>query len=167
MAEDCVAGGGGFNGGRDMKVAIMGAGGVGGYFGARLARSGCDVTFIARGAHGAAIRAAGLKVTSALGDIHIEHAKVTEHPQDVGEVDVLLFGVKLWDTEAAADAIRPMIGADTVVISLQNGVVKDDILKAALGARAVAGGVCYIAATIASPSKYQTTAPRPSCAPAP
>ncbi|WP_394790792.1 ketopantoate reductase family protein [Rhodoferax sp.] len=134
-----------------MKVAVMGAGGVGGYFGARLALSGCDVHFIARGAHGAAIRAHGLKVTSPFGDLHVANAQVTETPQGIGEVDVVLFGVKLWDTQSAAEAIRPLVGPNTAVISFQNGVVKDEILSAALGPQAVAGGVCYIAASIASP----------------
>lgn len=134
-----------------MKIAMMGAGGVGGYFGARLARAGCDVAFIARGTHGAAIRANGLTITSQLGDIHLAPTKVTDDPAGIGNVDVVLFGVKLWDTEPAAEAIRSLIGPDTMVISLQNGVVKDDILKAKLGTQAVAGGACYISATIASP----------------
>lgn len=134
-----------------MKVAIMGAGGVGGYFGARLAHSGCDVHFIARGAHGAALRSQGLQLNSALGDLHLKDLQVTETPQGVGVADVVLFGVKLWDTEAAAEAIRPLVGPHTAVISLQNGVVKDDILRGVLGPQAVAGGVCYIAATIAAP----------------
>lgn len=134
-----------------MKIAIMGAGGVGGYFGARLAHSGCDVHFIARGVHGAAILAHGLQVTSPLGDLHLENPQVSETPEAVGPVDVVLFGVKLWDTAPAAEAIRPLIGPYTAVISFQNGVVKDEILQAALGAQAVAGGVCYIAATISAP----------------
>lgn len=129
----------------------MGAGGVGGYFGARLAKSGCDVTFIARGAHLAAIEANGLKVTSPLGDVLLKDTKVTADPGEVGPVDLVMFGVKLWDTEAAAEAIRPLVGNGTAVISFQNGVIKDDILMAALGKDAVAGGVCYIAATIAEP----------------
>ncbi len=134
-----------------MKIAIMGTGGVGGYFGAKLAASGCDVRFIARGAHLAAIEAHGLQVTSPAGNLHVKDAKATADPKDVGPVDVVIFGVKLWDTESAAQAIRPLVGPDTAVISFQNGVVKDDILIAALGSKAVVGGVCYIAATIAQP----------------
>ena len=134
-----------------MKVAIMGSGGVGGYFGAKLALGGCDVSFIARGAHLAAMQARGLKVTSPLGEMHLEVPKVTADPRDVGPVDLVLFGVKLWDTESAAQAIKPLVGPDTAVISFQNGVVKDDMLTAALGKTAVAGGICYIAATIAEP----------------
>ncbi|WP_428422476.1 ketopantoate reductase family protein [Methylibium sp.] len=134
-----------------MKIAVMGTGGVGGYFGARLAQSGCDVTFIARGAHLAAIRAHGLKVTSPLGDVHLADTRATDDPREIGPVDVVLFAVKLWDTESAVQAIRPLVGDDTAVISLQNGVVKDDMLMAALGEHAVVGGVCYIAASIAEP----------------
>ena len=134
-----------------MRVAIMGTGGVGGYFGARLARGGCEVTFIARGAHLAAIRKDGLKVESPLGDMHLADAQATDDPAAVGAVDLVLFGVKLWDTETAARATAPLVGADTAVISLQNGVRKDEILRAVLGERSVMGGACYIAAQIAAP----------------
>lgn len=134
-----------------MKVAVMGTGGVGGYFGAKLSLGGCDVSFIARGAHLEAMRRDGLKVLSPLGDMHLPSPNVTDTPGDIGHVDIVLFGVKLWDTARAAQAIRPLIGRNTAVISLQNGVVKDDMLTDALGREAVAGGVCYIAATIAEP----------------
>ncbi|MEO8675743.1 MAG: ketopantoate reductase family protein [Casimicrobiaceae bacterium] len=134
-----------------MRIAVMGTGGVGGYFGARLAASGCDVEFIARGAHLAAIRDRGLRVESPLGDVYIARANATDDPAQVGPVDLVLFGVKLWDTEAAAGALAPLVGPDTAVISFQNGVHKDEVLRNALGERAVMGGVCYIAATIAEP----------------
>jgi 2-dehydropantoate 2-reductase len=134
-----------------MRIAVMGAGGVGGYFGARLALAGHDVTFIARGAHLAALRTHGLRVDSPLGPWHLPDARVTDSAAGVGAVDVVLFGVKLWDTETAAEAIKPLVGAQTAVVSFQNGVVKDDILRSALGDAAVMGGVCYIAATIAEP----------------
>lgn len=134
-----------------MKIAVMGTGGVGGYFGARLAHSGCDVTFIARGAHLEAMRSNGLKITSPLGDVLLKDVKATADARDAGVVDWVLFGVKLWDTQSAAEAIRPLVGSDTAVVSFQNGVVKDDILRAALGNGAVVGGVCYIGATIAEP----------------
>jgi 2-dehydropantoate 2-reductase len=134
-----------------MRVAVMGTGGVGGYFGARLALGGCEVTFIARGAHLTAIREHGLKVESALGDMHVTPARATDDPAAVGAVDLVLFGVKLWDTEAAAKATMPLVGPETAVISLQNGVRKDEILRAILGERAVMGGACYIAAQIAGP----------------
>jgi 2-dehydropantoate 2-reductase len=140
-----------------MRITIMGSGGVGGYFGARLAQAGCDVTFVARGAHLAALRARGLRVQSPLGDIHIAQPQVTEHPADAGSADLVLFGVKLWDTEAAAASIRPLFGPQSACISFQNGVVKDDLLRAALGDGAVAGGVCYIASTIAEPGVIRHT----------
>jgi len=134
-----------------LKIAIMGAGGVGGYFGAKLALAGNEVSFIARGAHLAAMRENGLSVHSPLGDLHIPTPRATDDPREIGSVDVVLFGVKLWDTTTAAEAIKPLIGPETVVISLQNSVVKDDLLKGVLGEAAVAGGVCYINATIKAP----------------
>jgi 2-dehydropantoate 2-reductase len=140
-----------------MRITIMGSGGVGGYFGARLAQAGCDVTFVARGAQLAALRVRGLRVLSPLGDIHIAQPQATDQPPDAGSADLILFGVKLWDTETAAASIRPLIGPQTAVISFQNGVVKDDLLRAALGDGAVAGGVCYIAANIAEPGVIRHT----------
>src|ERR1700693_946811 len=134
-----------------MRIAIMGTGGVGGYFGTRLALGGCDVAFIARGRHLDAIRQRGLKVESALGDLDLPAPRATDDPADIGPVDLVLFSVKLWDTGAAAKAIAPLVGRDTAVLSLQNGVRKDDILRDVLGERAVMGGVCYIAAQIAEP----------------
>lgn len=134
-----------------MRIAVMGSGGVGGYFGARLARAGCDVTFVARGAHLEAMRKNGLLVESKLGNIHIETPNVTSDPAGIGEVDLVLFGVKLWDTESAAKAILPLVGPRTGVVSFQNGVQKDELLRSVVGDDAVMGGVCYIAATIARP----------------
>lgn len=134
-----------------MRIAIMGSGGVGGYFGARLAQGGADVTFIARGAHLAAMRESGLRIESPLGDLHIVKPQVTDDPGTVGPVDLVLFSVKLWDTESAARSIAPMVGPGTGVISFQNGVQKDDVLREVLGGPAVIGGVSYIAATIGQP----------------
>jgi 2-dehydropantoate 2-reductase len=134
-----------------VRIAVMGTGGVGGYFGARLALGGADVSFIARGAHLKAIREHGLRVESPRGDMHLAAPQATDHPAEIGPVDVVLFGVKLWDTEAAAKTVAPLLGPATAVVSLQNGVRKDDILREALGAHAVMGGVCYIAAQIAEP----------------
>lgn len=138
-----------------MKIAIMGAGGVGGYFGARLAASGQDVHFIARGAHLQAIRQQGLRVRSPLGDLHLPQPAATDNPAEVGVADIVLLGVKLWDTESAARRIVPMIGPETLVISFQNGVTKDEVLRDVVGAEHVAGGVCYIAATIGEPGVIQ------------
>ncbi len=134
-----------------MRIAVMGTGGVGGYFGARLALGGCDVSFIARGRHLDAIRGHGLKVESPLGDMHLATPRATDDPADIGPVDLVLFVVKLWDTETAAKAVAPLIGPETAVVSLQNGVRKDDILRNVLGEPAVMGGACYIAAQIAQP----------------
>ena len=134
-----------------MRIAIMGSGGVGGYFGARLALAGNEVTFIARGAHLAAIRERGLRVESPLGDMHVNPARATDDPATIGPVDLVLFSVKLWDTESAAQAIAPLVGPDTAVISFQNGVQKDEVLTRVLGERAVMGGVSYISATIGEP----------------
>jgi 2-dehydropantoate 2-reductase len=138
-----------------MRIAIMGSGGVGGYFGARLARAGCDVTFIARGAHLEAMQKSGLLVESKAGNIHIESPKVTSDPRSIGKVDLVLFGVKLWDTETAARAIIPLVGPQTAIVSFQNGVQKDELLRSIVGDNAVMGGVCYIAATIARPGVIQ------------
>jgi len=134
-----------------MRFLVMGSGGVGGYFGGRLAQAGFDVTFVARGAHGAALRERGLRLQSGAGDLHLPQVQVTDDPATAGPVDTVLFGVKLWDTQSAALAIRPVLKPDTAVISFQNGVVKDDLLRQALGLRHVAGGVAYIAATIGEP----------------
>jgi 2-dehydropantoate 2-reductase len=134
-----------------MRIAVMGTGGVGGYFGARLAQAGHEVAFVARGRQFEALRARGLRVESPLGDVHLPDVNVTDEPAGIGTVDLVLFSVKLWDTLEAAEAIKPLLGGKTAVVSFQNGVVKDDILRQALGAGHVIGGVCYIAATIAGP----------------
>jgi 2-dehydropantoate 2-reductase len=134
-----------------MRIAVMGTGGVGGYFGARLAQAGHEVAFIARGRQLEALRAHGLRVASPLGDVDLPNVEVTNEPARIGIVDLVLFTVKLWGTQAAAEAIKPLLGGKTAVLSLQNSVVKDDILRKALGTEHVIGGVCYISATIAEP----------------
>src|ERR1700710_1836850 len=105
-----------------MRIAVVGAGGVGGGFGAALAQAGADVSFIARGGHLAAMKNQGLQVRSDRGDIHLLPPHATEHPAEIGEVDIVLFCVKLWDVESAGQSIKPLIGSDTAVIPLQNGV---------------------------------------------
>jgi 2-dehydropantoate 2-reductase len=134
-----------------MRIAVTGAGGVGGYFGARLARAGHEVAFVARGRQLEALRVHGLRVQSSLGDAHLPDVQVTDEPTGIGTVDLVLFSVKLWDTLAAAKAVKPLLGEKTAVVSFQNGVVKDDILHQTVGAKHVIGGVCYIAATIGEP----------------
>ena len=133
------------------RFAIMGSGGVGGYFGGRLADAGFDVGFIARGAHLAAIREAGLRINSPLGDAHIQPCQATDRPADIGAVDYVLFATKLWDTESAGAACRPLIGPETAVISLQNGVDAEDQLSQILGPDHVMGGVAAISAVIGAP----------------
>ncbi|MFY0990734.1 2-dehydropantoate 2-reductase [Halomonas sp. C05BenzN] len=129
-----------------MKFAIMGSGGVGGYFGARLAAAGEEVTFIARGEHLAAIRRDGLKVSSIKGDVTIAPASATDDPATVGVVDCVLVAVKAWQVHEAAEAIRPMVGPGTVVVPLENGVEAADTLSAVLGSRPVIDGLCGILA---------------------
>jgi 2-dehydropantoate 2-reductase len=129
----------------------MGAGGVGGYFGARLAQAGDDVTFVARGRHLAALREHGLAIRSANGDVTIAKPRVTEDPTMVGPVDVVMFTVKLWDTEAAAARCAPLVRDGGVVIPFQNGVESIERIGSVLGRDRVMGGVAFIAATIAEP----------------
>jgi len=140
-----------------MKFCIVGAGGVGGYFGARLAADGNDVTFVARGAHRAAMEEKGLSIRSPLGDLHIAGPKVSEEPEEIGPCDVVLLCVKMWDTEPAAKLIRPLLAQDAAVISLQNGVAAEDILSNLLGAQHVMGGVAQISAHIAEPGVIAQT----------
>jgi 2-dehydropantoate 2-reductase len=133
------------------RIAIMGTGGVGGYFGAKLATAGYPVTFIARGAHLAAIQEKGLQILSSKGNLLVTHANITNDPAAVGPIDYVFFCVKLYDTESAGNAIRPMIGPKTGVISLQNGVDSEDRLIPILGREHVMGGAAYIAAAIEAP----------------
>ena len=141
-----------------MKIAMMGSGGVGGFFGGRLARAGCDVTFVARGAHLAAMRASGLTIENEpQGNLHIPDVKVTDDPASIGPVDLVILSVKLWDTEAAAKQIAPIVGPHTAVLSLQNGVIKDDIMRRVFGDKAVMGGVCYVATHISKPGTIHQT----------
>jgi len=133
-----------------MRIAIMGAGGVGGYFGALLARAGEDVTFIARGEHLEAMKRNGLQIRSPEGDFKIE-VKATNDPSDVGPMDLVLFCVKAYDTEEAALQAKPMISEDTTVISLQNGVEKEEILGRILGTEHIMGGLCLVTAFIEAP----------------
>jgi 2-dehydropantoate 2-reductase len=142
-----------------MRIAVMGSGGLGGYFGARLAKGGqADVHFIARGRHLEAMRAEGLRVEGPE-PLHIADAKVTDDPRQVGMVDLVMFCVKLWDTEAALAQIGPLVGPDTAVVSFQNGVLKDDYLRAAFDPAQVMGGVGYVATTIDRPGVIRQTGP--------
>jgi len=134
-----------------MKIAMMGSGGVGGYYGARLAQSGQEVSFIARGRHAEAMRAGGLRIQSELGDARVAPARVFENPAQAGAQDLIVVAVKLWDSEKVAAALKPMVGAQTTLVSLQNGIDKDEALASAAGLEHVIGGVTHIGATIAEP----------------
>jgi 2-dehydropantoate 2-reductase len=138
-----------------MRVAVVGAGGVGGGFGAALAKAGADVTFIARGPHLAAMRREGLKVHSPRGDTHLVPTQATDDPAEIGAVDIVLFCVKLWDVESAGAAIKPLVGANTAVIPLQNGIDAAERLLPILGGNAVMGGVAQISASITAPGIVQ------------
>lgn len=133
-----------------MKIVMMGSGGVGGYYGARLLQAGHEVVFVARGAHAQAMRERGLTIRSELGDASVK-ARVVEDPAQAGVTDAVVIAVKLWDTAQAAQAVKPIVGPKTTAVSLQNGVDKDDVLAAALGRERVIGGVTHIAAVIAEP----------------
>jgi 2-dehydropantoate 2-reductase len=133
-----------------MRMAVYGAGGVGGYFGGRLAQAGADVHFIARGAHLQALRERGLRVRSVNGDFAVE-VQATDDPAEIGPCDFVLFCVKSFDTDTAAARLGPLLGDDTAVVSLQNGVDNEEKLAKVIGERHVMGGAAYIFAGISEP----------------
>jgi 2-dehydropantoate 2-reductase len=149
---------------RKMKIAVMGSGGVGGFYGGHLANAGYDVAFIARGAHLSAMRDQGLIIeNSPQGQVHVPGVTVTDDPATIGVVDVVLIAVKLWDTEAAARAVTSLVGPKTTVVSLQNGVMKDDLLRAAFGEASVVGGVAYVASHVSRPGVIRQTGTMKRC----
>jgi 2-dehydropantoate 2-reductase len=133
-----------------LKIAIMGSGGIGGYYGAMLQNGGADVTFIARGAQLAALRQNGITVEG-VKPVHLPQVKATDDPATIGKVDMVIFSVKLRDTESAARQILPIIGPDTGIISLQNGVQKDDMLAPIVGRGHLLGGAAYIGVSVVRP----------------
>jgi 2-dehydropantoate 2-reductase len=141
-----------------MRIAIVGSGGVGGYFGGRLAAAGADVTFVARGVHLTALKTAGLRLESPKGDLHLPHVAATDETAAIGPVDIVLFAVKLYDVQHSATLLPPLIGAETAVVPLQNGVDAVAIVSDAVGRSHVAGGVAYVAAVVAEPGLIQHTA---------
>ena len=141
-----------------MRIAIVGSGGVGGYFGGRLAATGVDVTFLARGAHLDALRSRGLRIDSPKGNVHLAHVKAAADPSEVGVADIVFFAVKLYDTENAVTMLPPLVGPGTVVIPLQNGVDSVAMLTRSVGAAHTAGGTCYVSAVIAEPGVIRHTA---------
>jgi 2-dehydropantoate 2-reductase len=134
-----------------MKFAIFGTGGVGGYFGGRLAHAGKDVTFIARGKHLASITESGLKVDSIGGDFLVKPAKATDSPQSVGEVDVVIVATKAWQLPDSINQMKPLVGDRTMVLPLLNGIEHIELLKDAFGERRILGGFCRISSFVAEP----------------
>jgi 2-dehydropantoate 2-reductase len=145
-----------------MRIAVFGAGGVGGDFGGRLALAGEDVVFIARGAHLQAMRDQGLRVESLKGNFSVSAVQATDDPAQVGAVDVVLVAVKAWQVPETARAIRPMVGPETFVVPLQNGLEAPAQLAAVLGAQHVIGGSCVIASAIAAPGCIRHVGLEPS-----
>jgi 2-dehydropantoate 2-reductase len=140
-----------------MRIAAMAAGAVGAYFGARLQAAGHEVFYIARGAHRAALEKNGLTIESVHGDLHLPKVNVTDDPAKVGPVDVVLFAVKLWDTEKAAEQTRPLLGPDTRVITLQNGVDSYERIAPIVGAERAIPGVTYVVTVIERPGVIKQT----------
>jgi 2-dehydropantoate 2-reductase len=140
-----------------MRIAVIGAGGVGGYFGGRLAAAGNDVQFLARGRHLAAMRAGGLRIESDLGSVHLPQPDATDDPSQLKTADVVLVTVKLWDLAQTGRDISPGVGANTVVVPFQNGVEAVDLLGEGISRPHLAGGVAYIAANIREPGVIATT----------
>ena len=135
-----------------MRIGIMGTGGLGGYFGGVLAGAGQDVVFIARGPHLQAIRERGLRVKSPLyGDFVVSPARATEDPGEVGSVDLVLFTTKTYHSETAIQALKPMIGKETVVVSLQNGIDAADLIGAHVGMEHLVGGAAWLSAALEAP----------------
>jgi 2-dehydropantoate 2-reductase len=141
------------------RYVLFGAGGVGGYFGGLLARSGADVHFVARGAHLDALRGAGLRVQSHHGDFSLPAINATDDPREIGRADYVLLCVKSWDTAAAAEAARPLLGPHTAVVSPQNGVENEAIIASVLGSQHVMGGLAYVISRIASPGVIEQVGP--------
>ncbi len=144
-----------------MRIAIFGTGGIGGYFGGRLAQAGEDVVFIARGKHLQAMRANGLRVDSVKGDFVIKPVQATDDPKQVGIVDMILVGVKAWQVPEVAQAMRPMVGPHTFALPVQNGVEAPSQLAAVLGAEHVLGGLCGLMVFIAGPGHIRHAAMDP------
>jgi 2-dehydropantoate 2-reductase len=140
-----------------MKIAVVGAGGVGGYFGARLAASGEDVWFIARGRHLEAMRMNGLRVLSDNGDLTVQPIKATDKPAEAGQADIVMIAVKLWSTQEALEQARPLVGPRSAVVSLQNGVVAEDLIARTFGIERTLGGVSNIGAVIEEPGVIRHT----------
>lgn len=142
-----------------MKIVVMGAGGIGGYFGARLAAAGNDVTFVARGAHLAAMQGEGLRIESPLGNLHLAATRAVRDARDAGPADAVLFAVKMGDAEEAAGLLAPLLGKETPIFTFQNGVEAADLIDKVVGAGHVVPGVARIASRIAKPGLIEHASP--------
>ena len=141
-----------------MRIAVMGAGAVGGYFGAKLAAAGHELGFIARGAHLTALKRDGLTIESYAGNFSIERSVFTDNPSEIGMVDLVLFCVKSYDTAAAAERIRPLVGPQTWILSMQNGIDNPDKIASVWGPDRILAGVVYIGAAVPKPAVVQHSA---------
>jgi 2-dehydropantoate 2-reductase len=144
-----------------MKIAVVGAGGVGGYFGGRLAKAGIDTTFIARGATLEALRTGGLRVESVVGDFALDRVNATDDASTIGPVDAVLLAVKTWQLADAAAAIRPLLGPETVVVPLENGIDAPDVIADVIPGQHVLGGLCAIVSFIVTPGHIRHAAFEP------
>lgn len=144
-----------------MRIAVFGTGGVGGYFGGRLAQNGADVTFIARGAHLAAIRESGLRVESIDGDFTVHPVNATDSPNSIGRADLILLAIKAWQLEEAITQMKPVVGESTMILPLLNGMEHMDILFKTYGKEQVLGGLCRISAFIGEPGMIRHVGIKP------
>jgi 2-dehydropantoate 2-reductase len=147
-----------------MRIVVMGTGGTGGYFGGLLAKAGEDVTFIARGAHLEALRTYGLTVRSRIAGDFTLAVNATDDPREIGTIDLILFCVKMYDTAAAIEQIRPLVGAETVVLPVQNGIEMAELLSQSIGVQPIVGAAAYVTSQVESPGVIaQTAALEASC----
>lgn len=144
-----------------MRIAVIGAGGVGGYFGGRLAQAGFDTTFLVRGATLEALRTRGLRVESVNGDFALERVQASDDPSSVGIVDAVLVAVKAWQIPEAVANIGPMLGPETIVVPLENGIDAPDVLLRSLDAKNVGGGLCAIVSFVVAPGHIKHAASEP------
>lgn len=142
-----------------MKIAVIGAGGVGGYFGAKLTQTGNDVAFVARGAHLTALQTQGLTIEGAVGDFTVRPVRAVRDPAAIGPCDIVIFAVKMYDVDASMALLGPLLGPDTLVLTLQNGIDSPHRLSRSLGARRILGGAAYISAVISKPGVIRIAAP--------
>jgi 2-dehydropantoate 2-reductase len=145
----------------EVKIAVIGAGGVGGYFGGRLAHADIDTTFIVRGATLDALRTTGLRVDSIAGDFIVERPDATDDPRSVGAVDAVLLAVKAWQIAEAAESAKPMIGPNTIVVPLENGIDAPEVIASIVGREHTAGGLCAIVSYIVAPGHIRHAASEP------